>query len=188
MGKAALKSAQPTSRRHEIHTDDITIEQPDPIAEADGRTDLLAEDLASPVMTDRSMHAGLSKELLAELAFNEEPVTVMFTPNQERFAAPMVDAYCQNRGIEVLTDDGVWLCLTQVPVNVEVTMRRKFVEIFARCKHTDVKAHHGGVPHDGSDPINNTLRSTNLKHPFVLIEDKNPVGREWLKRLIMGRA
>lgn len=188
MGKAALKSAQPTSRRHELHTDDIKIEQPDPIVEADGRTDVLEEELASPIVTDKAMHAGLSKGLLAELAFNEEPVTVMFTPNQERFAAPFVDAYCQNKGIEVLTDDGHWICLTQVPVNVEVTMKRKYVEIFARCQHTDVKANHGGIPHDGSDPVNKTLRSTNLKHPFVLIQDVNPRGREWLKRLIMGRA
>lgn len=181
-----VKAAKPSSRKHELHTDDIKIEQAAPVSESG---DEPAEDIhQSDIFVDKALHPGLSKAYLEELRFNEEPVTVMFTPPQERFAAPFVDAAVMGTGIEALSQDGRWLQLYQVPVGQEVTIKRKYVEVFARCKHTDVRAFSRGVPSDGSEPVNDTLRSTNLKHPFVLIEDKNPRGREWLTKIVTGRA
>jgi hypothetical protein len=182
----ALKSAKPSSRKHELHTDDIKIEQASPVSE---RGDEQAADIhQSSIFVDKAMHPGLPKAYLEELRFNEEPVTVMFTPAQERFAAPFVDAAVMGIGLEAMSEDGRWLQLHQVPVNMEVTIKRKYVEVFARCKHTDVRAFARGVPSDGSEPVNDTLRSTNLKFPFVLIEDKNPRGREWLMKIVTGRV
>lgn len=182
----ALKAAKPSSRRHELHTDDIKIEQVDPVSEVGD--DASADIHHATILVDKALHPGLPKSYLDELAFNEEPVTVMFTPAQERFAAPFVDAAVMGTGIEAMTDDGRWLQLHQVPVGQEVTIKRKYVEVFARCKHTDVRAFSRGVPSDGSEPVNDTLRSTNLKFPFVLIEDKNPRGREWLMKIVTGRV
>lgn len=182
----ALKSAKPSSRKHELHTDDITIEQAPPVSErGDDEADNLHQ---NTIFVDKALHPGLPKSYLEELRFNEEPMTVMFTPAQERFAAPFVDAAVMGIGIEALSEDGRWLQLHQVPVGKEVTIKRKYVEVFARCKHTDVRAFSRGVPSDGSEPVNDTLRSTNLKFPFVLIEDKNPRGREWLMKIVTGRG
>src|SRR5574343_314802 len=176
------RSASPSSRKSEVFAGDIKIEQPG----------VLVEDVndAEPekVIVDKAMHAGLTKGYLADLAFNEEPVTVMFHPTQDRFAAPFVDAYVNSRGIEVMDTDGRWLEMHQVPINVEVTMKRKYLEVFARAKHTDVKTNVIGGSADGSEPINQLLRTINLKYPFSVVQDKNPRGHEWLQKIIMGRA
>ncbi len=180
-----LRAAKPPRRRRELHTDDIKIEQAPPISERGDEEQDLHQ---STIFVDKSLHPGLPKSYLDELRFNEEPVTVMFTPAQERFAAPFVDASVMGTGIEALSEDGRWMQLHQVPVGVRITTKRKYIEVFARCKHTDVKAFHRGVPSDGSEPVNDTLRSTNLKYPFVLIDDKNPRGQEWLTKIVMGRV
>ncbi len=177
------RSHQPSSRKHEQFAGDIAIEQAPPLIEGENDADR-----ESPIFTDKALHAGMLKKYADELAFNEEPVTVMFLPGQDRFAAPFVDAYVNGKGIEVLSHDGRWLELHQVPVNVEVTMKRKYLEVFARAKHTDVKAYHEGGIEDGKEPINQLLRNTNLKFPFTVVEDKDPRGHEWLQKIVMGRA
>lgn len=176
---------KPRSRKHELHTDDIKIEQREEVVQT-GDPESLSD---GPVKIDPVTHPNLSKSYLDALAFNQEPVTVMFTPGQERFSAPFVDGYIAGVGIEVLSDDGTWLKIEQVPVNVEVTTKRMYVEIFARAKHTDVRAYSSGVQANGTDPQNFFKESTMLKYPFVVIDDpRGAQGAEWLRKIISGRA
>lgn len=178
------RSHQPSSRKQEQYAGDIAIEQAPPITE--GQND---EDRSSPIIVDKALHAGMTKAYAAELAFMEEPVTVMFLPGQDRFSAPFVDAYVNGKGIEVLSHDGHWLEFHQVPVNKEITMKRKYLEVFARAKHTDVKAYHEGGVDEGKEPINQTLRNTNLKFPFTVVHDPaEKRGHEWLQKLVMARG
>ena len=180
-----VKSAKPSSRKHEVHVADIPIEQIPPVSEVG---DEESPDIhQNRILVDPALKNPLPKSYLDELAFNEEPVTVMFTPGDGRFAAPFVDAAVMGVGIEVMAEDGRWIEMWQVPVGVEVTMRRKYLEVFARCKHTDVKAYSRGIPQEGN-PINDTLRTTNVKYPFAVIEDKNPRGAQWLQSIIRPRA
>ncbi len=173
------------TRKREVHTSDLKIDQLPPVVEQG----LEERDTLLPRvhLVDKAKYAGLTKDYLDELAFNEEPVTVRFSSGMDRTSPKFVDCAVQGKGIEVLMN-GTWLEMFQVPVNTNVTIKRKYVEVFARCKHTDVVARHRGIPNDGSQPINETLPNTNLKHPFSVIEDRNPRGHEWLSRLIVGRV
>ena len=171
--------------KKEFHSSDVKPEQLPPIID---RGDLDDDSLLPKLhVVDKHAHPTLTKEYLAELAFNEEPVTVRFTSGSDRFAPKFVDCAVNGKGIECLID-GRWIEMFQVPVNALVTMKRKYVEVFARCKHTDVQARSHGPTRDGSPPVNETIPSTNLKHPFSMIEDKNPRGHEWLTRILLGRA
>ena len=173
------------SRKKEFYAGDVKIDQLPPVIEQG-----LSEDdslLPKVHLVDKAKHASLTKDYLDELAFMEEPVTVRFTSGMDRFAPKFVDCAVNGKGIEVLID-GKWLELCQVPVNHNVTMKRKYLEVFAHCKHTDVVARHQGVPTNGTQPINETIPSTNLKHPFSVIVEPNPRGAEWLTRILVGQV
>lgn len=174
-----------TSGKREFHTSDVKIDQIPPILDRGERED---DSLLPKVhLVDKAKHPHLTKAYLDELAFNEEFVTVRFTSGMDRFAPKFVDCAVNGKGIEILLNDRV-LEVFQVPVNQNVTMKRKYVEVFARCKHTDVVARSHGPTRDGSPPVNETTPNTNLKHPFSVIEDRNPRGAEWLTRILVGRA
>lgn len=172
--------------KKEFHTSEVKPEQIPPVID---RGDLDDDSLLPKLhVVDKAKHPTLTKEYIAELAFNEEPVAVRFSSGIDRNAAKFVDAAVNGKGIEVLMDNGRWLEVFQVPVNQVVTMKRKYVEVFARCKHTDIQARSHGPTRDGTPPVNETIPSTNLKHPFSVIEDRNPRGHEWLTRILLGRA
>jgi len=173
------------SRKKEFHTSDVKPEQLPPILDKGDRED---ESLLPRLhRIDPAKHASLTKDYLDELAFNEEPVTVRFSSGNDRNAPKFVDCAVMGIGMEALVF-GRWVPVFQIPVNQNVTIKRKYVEVFARCKHTYVTAKSHGPTRDGSQPINETTPTTDLKHPFSVIEDKNPRGHEWLTRILLGRA
>jgi hypothetical protein len=173
------------SRKKEFYAGDVKIDQLPPVVEQG------LEETGSLLprihVVDKAKHGALTKDYLDELSFMEEPVTVRFSSGMDRFAPKFVDCAVNGKGIEVLIN-GHWLEMFQVPVNQNVTMKRKYLEVFAHCKHTDVVARHRGVPYDGSQPINDTIPNTNLKYPFSVLEDRNPRGAEWLTRILVGQV
>jgi hypothetical protein len=62
--------------------------------------------------------------------------------------------------------------------DVDITMRRCFVEVLARCKETKF------IPQEADmrNPLATNIPrgKTGFTYPFRVIEDKNPIGREWL--------
>ena len=173
------------TRKKELHTSDVKIEQAEPIVDRGDQGGIAI--VAKALKIDPAKHPHLEKSYYDELAFNEEPLTVRFTSGQDRHAPKFVDCSVNGKGIEVLMDNGKWLEVFQVPVNQNVVMKRKYVEVFARCKHTYVTARHeyeGNNP----DPINKTVPTSDFKHPFSTVEDKNPKGPEWWIRVSGYRA
>lgn len=177
-----INTRKATSKK-EFHTSEVKIDQLPPVVERGFERESLLPEVH---VVDKAKHPTLTKDYLDELAFMEEPVKVRFSTGLERNAPKFVDCAVQGRGIQVFLF-GKWQEVHQVPVNTNVIMKRKYVEVFARCKHTNVTARHRGVTFDGSQPINETIPSTDLKHPFSVIDD-TPKGREWLSRVIMDGA
>lgn len=164
--------------KREVHSSECHMEQPsDIITPADQpfeRPEPVIEKLHGiPVTTD----------YLAELAFMEEPVTVHFTPSSEKFAPPFVDGFNNGKGIEAFLNNR-WIEVKQVPVGMDVMIKRKYLEIFARAKEIAIRADYTEVP--GDDPVNRILRSVVLKHPFAVVQDSEK-GREWLRAVLADR-
>lgn len=67
-----------------------------------------------------------------------------------------------------------------------VEIRRKFVEILARCKETKYKQ----PTRDMMNPEagNALIGRTALTYPFQVLEDKNPKGRAWLQAVLAENA
>lgn len=63
--------------------------------------------------------------------------------------------------------------------DVEITLKRKFVEVLARCKETKFTP----LAADMNNPLSTNIPRgrTGATYPFTVIEDKNPIGREWLR-------
>ena len=103
------------------------------------------------------------------LAFMEEPVTVMLHESTDRNVAQ----------VEAFSNDGRTVYLTR---GKPQTIRRKFVEVMARCKHTSL-GQRNVQDQNGTHSIEYPTH-TALKYPFQLIEDKNPKGADWLRRIL----
>jgi hypothetical protein len=129
----------------------------------------------------------LSPEQADNLAFMEEPVTVMFQPSQLEFASKFVDAFVNGKGIECCKigkqDFGRWVEVKQVPVGEWVVIKRKYVEVFARAK--EIKVRTQVIEHPGENPDNRINRSLVPKYPFSTQGD-TPRGNEWLARIYAG--
>lgn len=157
--------------RAELATGAIGVQQKPVIS---GRDELESETIVAP---NGPMH----KDYMAELAFAEEPVTIRVEPSGEKNAAPMVDCWVNGRGCEVLVN-GRWLSTGFFPVGVVLTTKRKYVEVLARSKVTNIKTKHDDAT--VANPQNLIERQTYQRAPFSVIEDKNPKGAEWLANLV----
>jgi len=155
---------------HELHTDDIKIDQK-PVIES-------REDLEREVVVASN---GLSKDYLAALAMAEEPITIRIERSGEKNPDRVIPCWVNGKGAEVLTDGG-WLALGHLPVGVPVTTKRKYAEVLANSKINTVNTRSGTMQDD--EPRNDIERFTSQRAPFSVIEDKNPLGHEWLSRLI----
>lgn len=171
------------SRKKERHTSDVKIEQAPEVVEDRDHQDIAI--LAKQLRIDIVKHPSLTKDYLEELAFMEEPLIVRFSSGLDPHAPKFVDCSVNGKGIEVLMDNGKWFELFQVPVNRNITMKRKYVEVFARCKHVYLTAKH---EMQGEDVINKSVPNADFKHPFSIIDDKSPRGDEWFNRVASMRA
>lgn len=115
----------------------------------------------------------LQDDYAAALAFNEEKVTVMIhedtDPNAENPVQVAVNGvnqfFFRGQAQEV---------------------RRKYVEVLARCKRTRI-----ATPEvtDSSGARTNLVRqATSLRYPFQVIHDPNPKGAAWLKAIMTEAA
>jgi len=108
-------------------------------------------------------------EYAKALAFNEEPVTVMVHETSQENEAPLVDVYVN--GIAQF-----------FPRGEPVTCKRKYVEGLVRAKpvaiSTDVRER------NSENPQNIINRRSALRYPFSVIEDRNPNGAAWLRKIL----
>ena len=75
-----------------------------------------------------------------------------------------------------------WVRYSALPVGVPVITRRKYVEILAMSKIDTITT---PDKRPGDDLTNDTPdRQTSASANFSVLEDKNPKGEEWLRRLM----
>lgn len=129
--------------------------------------------------------AALEGNYASQLAFNEEPITIRIEPNPRQSEAPEthVPVVVQGKGAEVFVD-GKWTELTWLPIGIILTTKRKFVEVIARARTDHIKTHHEEA--NVERPRNAVHRSTVQNYPVSVMQDKNPLGAEWLSRIMMS--
>lgn len=111
----------------------------------------------------------LDNDYFGALAFMEEPVTIRLERSQEKFSPQVVDVY--------VNGSPQW-----IKVGVPQTIKRKYVEVLARAKPDAVQTITGSL--NDENPQNRIERYTSAKHPFSVLRDDNPVGIEWLTRIL----
>lgn len=148
---------------HETHSADLPITQPKPIL------DTQARDREVIVTTE----ADLTDDYAKELAFNEEPVTILLHRGREKHAPTMYDFSIEGKTI--------W-----IRVDTPTTIRRKYLEVIARSQpfevETDVDMNEGKG--ENAPVLNNIRRHQSSRYPFTVVKDDNPRGPAWLARVM----
>jgi hypothetical protein len=68
---------------------------------------------------------------------------------------------------------------------INMTMKRKYVEILARMKETKYTQH---TPNPAAPDVSELRARHGLVYPFDLIKDNNPKGRAWLSNVLAEPA
>lgn len=172
---ATLKS---NTRKRELHTGDMEIRQKSSIVLA-GLDEALEHDSEKEIIPEKQLIA----ERMEALAFNEEPIMIRIEPSSEKNAPKCVDCWVNGKGAEVFdTHDKRWYAYGALPVGRAIITRRKYVEVLARSKRDEVTTEIIGK--DKDRPENIVHRETSQRATFSVIDDRNPKGVEWLRRLI----
>lgn len=118
------------------------------------------------------------KEHMAKLAFNEEPVTIIIEENSRSDNPEThVPVSVQGKEAEIFTN-GQWVSIGWLPVNQALTTKRKYVEVLLRSKSDAIRTMHDDA--NIERPRNTVRRSTSSNYPVTILEDNNPLGREWV--------
>lgn len=126
----------------------------------------------------------INSSLLADIAFNEEPVTILIENNSNSDNPEThVPVQVNGRGAEVLSN-GRWLEITWLPIGIELTTKRKYVEVLARSKSTTIRTQHEDA--NVERPRNEVKRFTKAQYPMSILVDENPKGRAWLSAIRTG--
>ena len=111
----------------------------------------------------------VSNDKLAMLAFMEEEVLLLVHETTDKLAVP----------IPKVTNDGTNQYFIR---GQEQQVKRKFIEILARCKATTF------TQEKGVDGLGNEvylyIPHTALAYPFSVLQDSNPRGLAWLKAVL----
>lgn len=127
----------------------------------------------------------LVDEYADALKFNEEPLEIMIHPSGEKDAPLVVDCWVNGKGAEVFMN-GAWRSFGWLPVGKRCVTKRKYVELLLNSKidtiHTDVE--------DATveNPANKINRVTSSKCLLQIIQDRNPLGVEWLRRIMASTS
>lgn len=153
-----------------LRTDDVAIDQNAPIEKESDRQTIVKADLS---MVD--------KGYMERLAMGEEPVRIMIEPSTDQNAPHSYFCAVNGVGAECLQPNGEWLPIQWVPVGVELTMKRKYVENLVRAKRDRVETDHGTA--NVADPHNRIVRHTSAVANVIILEDPNPRGRAMFAEL-----
>lgn len=165
------------TRKREIHTSDMPMAQKDDLDISLGQQIVHGEGLPN-VSGDNDA------KLMADLNFMEEPVTILINENSgSDFPETHVPVQVNGRGAEVWMNGG-WVAIGWMPIGVEVTTKRKYVEVLARSKSDSIQTKHEDATVER--PQNKVVRRPRQNYPMSIIEDNNPRGREWMTRIMAG--
>ncbi len=158
-----VKNVAPVSIRKTVDATDYQIGQ-------DGVATMAltgAPELVQPEIV--AVYGPINKDKLDNLAFAEELVTVMVHTTNDKDSPQYVQTW--NYGRHQLFIRGE-----------PVTVKRKFVEVLARMKPVNYR-NEEFVDSDGNQNVR-WPKTTGLANPFSIIEDKNPLGPAWLRKIL----
>lgn len=165
-----------TTGAREVNTAEMPIGQmPNVNLDSVGGLDVRTNEVILPVDTP------MINEEYDAIAFMEEPVTIRLEVSGEKYAPTHVPVAVNGRGAEVLIN-GKWQLVHYVEVGRILTLKRKYVEVLARAKPTDIQTIHEDATVER--PRNEVRRVTRAGHPMTIIHDDNPRGHAWLTRIM----
>lgn len=157
----------------ELNTGDVRIEQKSPADPDDYEGDVV---LVDPALA--------TKEYAAALAFMDQPVLIRLQPSAEKNAAQTFPIWVNGKGAEVLTRSGKWMEIKHLPVGVELTVKRKYLEIILRTK-IDTVQHDAPHPSEPDiDQRNRVQRFTSPVHMCSILQDSDPRGAAWATEML----
>ena len=161
-------------RKKELESSDIKLTQKDPIV-VPGLGEALIRGGESVGHDQPDFRRTRDEELI----FNEEPVRILIHRGQEKTASKTTD-YIAINGVaaEVYFKNG-WVPIGYLPKGVAFTTKRKYLAVIAGAKVEQIGT--TVIERDNEDPTNMIERTVTSPLPFVVIEDKNPRGAEWLQ-------
>jgi len=126
----------------------------------------------------------VGKAEIAQLAFNEEPVTVILQPSSEKNAAKFLPVWVNGKGCEVWSESRrSWLEIGYLPVATKLTIKRKYLEVIIRAKLDTVSTDVDHRDDPKQNPVNRVTRFTTPLQSVSVLHDANPLGAEWLVEL-----
>jgi hypothetical protein len=163
------------TRKREVHTGDMQLAQKGDVDLSLDSTIIHGEGL--PNLTNDA-------ELVQDLAFMEEPVTLRISASSGNKGIPETHVYVavQGRGAEVMLN-GKWCEITWLPIDVNLTTKRKYVEVLARANPESITTIHDDATVER--PRNLYQRRPSAAYPMSIIQDTSR-GAEWLSRIVMG--
>lgn len=147
----------------ELHSADLPITQPPALEDLEDR-EIEVVKAVDPIAMD---------SYAAELAFMEEPVTVLLHRQREKNSPAIFDFTVQGRPI--------W-----VAVDTPTVIQRKYLEVIARSQPYDVTTEVNKNEDKGENAVvqNFVHRHKSGHYPFSVVEDKNPRGAAWLAKVV----
>jgi len=120
-----------------------------------------------------------------ELKFNEEPVKIMAHAAADPNAPLYVEAWVNGKGVEQWIEGLGWCEVKFIPVDTEVVVKRKYVEVWLRGRAVNVMTIQDAA--DGSEPKNLLRRTVTGSHTISILDD-SPRGKDWARRLMRMAA
>ena len=166
------KKVAPVEIRKEVHNSQFEMEKPKDIVLQDG----------VQIEHDANI-AAMEKQYFDDLAFNEEPVTILIDQPPGDFAQATQDVWCNGEMPELLINNK-WYRKCAIPLGVEVTTKRKYVEILMRAKPYTVRTSYDPQTESNPSPENYVKRTPNRAVNMSIIGDTSSRAREWQQRIM----
>lgn len=127
------------------------------------------------IVTDQSIDPILGSEFgreVSEEAFMNETVTIVVAETTDENSPPHVILSVNNTSQPVMR-------------GVPTPIKRKYVEVLARCKESKYTQR---VTNPNEPDRIEMVARTALAYPFTVVEDKNPKGAAWLNAVLSEPA
>jgi hypothetical protein len=174
--------------RKETHSTDFKMGQYAPITDATPREDVSrAKSNGHRLFGGRLKQTGdilyldrleVTEEYLTELAFYEEPLTIIINPSAHKNAATIFENWCGGIKAEMWIANR-WVQVGNLPVGKPITVKRHIVEHIIRARVITVQTLHDDAT--VASPRNEIHRSPSHVHSFSVLKDDSPRSQEWLE-------
>lgn len=177
--------------RVQAHTDDVKIDQK-PMIKLMPKNGSVKIDRGSDII-EATTDVLEDKDYMDKLAFMEQPVTIRIEPSTEKNSAKVIYVAVNGKGCEVFVDkatgnsihpeegSGIWLEFTWIPVERELTIKRKYLEVLLRAKTNTIETRIIEKPNE--NPENKEEKFTSPIATFSILYDPDPRGIQWMREI-----